>query len=142
MFSFLSGLVKGNVLLLSLVAALAVSGWLLLKTNQQIGSAEAETEQWKVANQHWSDFWQLKQAQLESAENRLIVREQSYQQIQGQLDDYRKRLQALNDGAVSAGSDCRLSADKWLLINESAHQSTYRELSSDQPGTTSPNRDP
>lgn len=142
MFSAVIGLFKDKMLLVTLIAALAASGWLLLQAHQQIGTAKSETEQWQMANQHWSDFWRQKQEQLSGAENRLVKREQEYRQIQGQMDEYRRRLQTLNDGPDYSDADCRVSADKWLLIEESARQSTYRKLPGDKSGTTSAYRDP
>ena len=142
MWALVTGFLKSKLILLILVAAMSASGWLLIKAHEQIGAAEAETEQWQIANQHWSDFWQAKQLELARAEKRLLDRDKNYKQIQGQLDDYRQRLQALNNDADRDDINCRVSRDQWLLIKESAAQFTAGKLPGGQPDSTDPDRDP
>lgn len=136
---FIKSLLSGKGLLIVLIAALAGSGWLLLRAHQKIGTLSASVEQWQAANKHWAEAWRQREAEIKAAQQRMSEREQQYQIIEGQRNEYQKKLNTLLHDSPAA--DCGVRPDLWLLIRESARDATG-SLPSHQPGTAADNTNP
>lgn len=105
-----------NKWLLIAIGISLTSGWLLLNAYQKLGESKAETANLHIANKAWLQFWKDKKMEFDLAQKRLEVREQEYQKIEGQLNEYKAKLREI----IGDSSDCGVRPDVWLLIQDSA----------------------
>lgn len=136
------GFIPFNKALIVAVLACAALGWMLLQQHQKTGELEAQLSQWQQANEHWSQAWQAREAEHLAAQARMDKRDDNYRKIQGDLNDYRKRLQKIN--AQNDGADCRISNDAWVLIRDSAKNpiGAARSAAGSESGTAENNANP
>lgn len=100
------------------------SSWLLLKAHQEIGRQEAEVshqkdlaQQWQSANEHWAVAWVDRETEISESQKRLVVREQTYTEINNQLTEQHEQVKVIND--ENNILDIDLGDDYWLHINKS-----------------------